>query len=116
MQRSGLLATSITEEGTPQPVDQQKKLILFRIIQEALHNVIKHAGATNLQVQLLYTNDAVEIKIIDNGKGFHVEKVIATDGLGLHNMMSRAALLKGKAYIKSRPGEGAAIIITIPYA
>ena len=116
MQRSGLLATAITEEGTTQPIDQQKKLILFRIIQEALHNVIKHAAAENLSVQLLYMADAVEIKIVDDGKGFDVDTVIATDGLGLHNMMSRAVLLKGKAYIKSRPGEGAAIIITIPYA
>lgn len=116
MQRGNIVEASIHEEGTPQPMAQQKKLILFRIVQESLQNILKHADASFVTVQLHHSADAVEINISDNGKGFNVEQTTKADGLGLQNITHRAALIGGNAVINSRPGEGTAIILNVPYA
>lgn len=116
MQRSHIATVDIKEEGMLQPLAHQKKLILFRIVQESLQNILKHAEASTVTVQLRHAADAVAITITDNGKGFNVERTTKADGLGLQNITHRAALIGGKAIINSRPGEGTTITLNVPYA
>lgn len=115
LQRSKIIQTAIHESGSSQPVAHQKKLILFRIVQEALQNIMKHAAASSIAVQLHYENDMIIITITDDGKGFDTEK-LNNDGLGLQNISSRAKLIGGNAIIQSSPGKGCILTLTCPYA
>lgn len=113
--RSGATRVIFNLEGTERAMEEQGKLILFRIIQEALQNVIKHAGAREVVITCNYMPDLLYISICDNGVGFDVEEAISRkNGLGLHHIISRAAVLRGVANIKSSAGKGTIITITIP--
>ncbi len=113
--RAGIKLTAIHVEGKEQPVQEQKKLIIFRIIQEALHNILKHSEAENINVSFYYGEANVKIDIKDNGKGFDKE-LIGRDGLGLQNIVSRASLIGGEARIDSSIDHGTTITIISPYA
>jgi two-component system NarL family sensor kinase len=112
--RSGLMQTSLHIDGDEQSIDSQKKLIVFRIIQEALQNIIKHSKASNINLDFHYCEDCLKIKVSDNGKGFDINEM-KKDGLGLQNIINRAALIGGKAEIESKVNEGTTICITTPY-
>ncbi len=113
--RAGLMTVSIINEGSITDLPEQKKLIIFRMIQESLQNIIKHSKATNIDVCFKYEKEKVTISIADNGTGFDKTLLDKKDGLGLHNIFSRAALIGGEATIHSVPGEGTIITITSPY-
>lgn len=114
--RSNILNIRQVIEGMKQEMDGRKKLILFRIIQESIQNIIKHAVATEVVICFHYELDFVKILISDNGNGFDVtEKKKATDGLGLLNMYNRATLINGKMTIVSSQGKGTIIELNIPY-
>ncbi|MGE7775363.1 tetratricopeptide repeat protein [Chitinophaga sp. NPDC101104] len=85
-----------------------QELLLYRIIQEAMNNVIRHANATEAIVQLGYDNGILTLTVEDNGKGFDTSAVPGK-GIGLGNMVTRINLLKGHYEISSRPGEGTSI-------
>ncbi|AOM79531.1 sensor histidine kinase [Pedobacter steynii] len=75
------------------PIDTQKQIILFRIIQEALQNAIKHADAANISINITVSSNTISLRIYDDGKGFEMQ---STDtGLGIRNMQHRTALLGG---------------------
>lgn len=86
-------------------------LLLFRIIQEALNNIVTHAAATEIGISLLSKEDFLQMKIVDNGKGFDAGAPHA--GLGLISMRHRVELLQGRLNIRSTPGVGTCITITI---
>ena len=113
--RSGLMQTAMQTDGAEQNLPDQKKLIIFRIIQEALHNILKHSGATNIEVSFYYDLTQLKIKISDNGTGFDMDLLSKKDGLGLKNMINRAALIGGKANIESIINNGTFITLTCPY-
>ncbi len=114
--RSGVMFTSIHVEGQVQHIQEPKKLIIFRIIQEALHNILKHSRAKNISVNFDYKTDKLKIDITDDGKGFDKDSLTEKDGLGLQNMVNRAALIGGEAHINSIINIGTTITITSPYA
>lgn len=114
--RSGIMLTSINVEGQEQNIQEQKKLIIFRIIQEALHNILKHSQAKNIDVNFCYETDKLKIDITDNGIGFDKELITKRDGLGLQNIVNRAALIGGEAHINSIINKGTVITIISPYA
>jgi signal transduction histidine kinase len=114
--RAGFMLTSLHTEGQEQPMQEQKKLIIFRILQEALQNILKHSKAKNIDVFFCYETNHLKIEIADNGTGFDKELITKKDGLGLQNIISRAALIGGKADIKSITNEGTCITIITPYA
>jgi signal transduction histidine kinase len=114
--RSGIMLTSINVEGQEQNMQEQKKLIIFRIIQEALHNILKHSHAKNIDVKFCYETDKLKIDITDNGIGFDKELITKKDGLGLQNIVNRAALIGGEAHINSIINKGTVITIISPYA
>jgi len=92
-------------------LDGKKELILFRIIQEALQNIVKHAKATKVWIVAEYKPDDVIISINDNGTGFTAS---AVKGLGLINIKTRATLLGGNCEICSQPGTGTSLNLIIP--
>jgi two-component system NarL family sensor kinase len=100
--------------GEEQKIESRKKLIAFRIIQEALNNVLKHAQATLVNIHFEYTNDFFIIDITDNGKGFD-RSLNRSHGLGLENISKRTALIGGEAIIQSEINKGTTITLHIPY-
>jgi signal transduction histidine kinase len=116
MERTGI-TIAFTPSQDEQALDQQTKMLLFRIIQEALQNILKHAAATRVQIEMQYLPAHLLIHVHDNGKGFDVEKELAQkEGLGLQNILNRARLIGGSAVISSSSGEGTSIKINVPYA
>lgn len=100
-------------EGDSRSLDGETEILIYRIVQELLHNTIKHARASQVTITLIYTEDHFTIRIADNGVGFDVSKVRNTGGIGFINMYQRADLLKGRLEIQSAPGEGSSATLTI---
>lgn len=90
------------------------KLMLYRITQEIMNNTIKHANATNINIQLIGDENELILTIEDNGKGFDVEKAMQEEGIGLKNIQLRVDYLKGNLNIDSTIGKGTTTIIEIP--
>lgn len=97
-------------------LDAQTETLVFRIVQEALTNIIKHAGASRTRVVLEKTNGAIEVSISDNGKGFDAKRVLgkAENGFGVRGMRDRAELFGGKLDVKSAENEGTLVTLTLP--
>ncbi len=100
-------------EGEERKVPLAVGSSLYRIAQEALANVYRHAGASAIDVQLAFSDGSVSLEIRDNGCGFSVEAV-STSGRGLHNLRQRADELGGNVEIISAPGQGASVRVTLP--
>lgn len=101
-------------KGSPVFMDSNKELIIFRIIQEAFNNVIKHAKATVVQLQLDYCPEQLQILVTDNGRGFDPERNKSRGNAGLKNMETRASILKGEMQVFSSAETGTTLIFTIP--
>ncbi len=116
--KTGTLQTQLDVTGTPVRLDTQKELILFRIVQEAINNMLKHAEATLLTISVSYNNTGFHISIADNGKGFD-NATATTDnkktGLGLRNMHNRSRLIGAAVSITSAPGAGTTVAISLSY-
>ena len=114
--RSQVLNGLLEVDGTITKLSEQKQLIVLRMVQESLQNIIKHANATNVLISLHYTNINLILKIKDDGIGFNVANQLdKMNGLGLQNIINRAAVIGGKATIQSIEREGTEIKLTIPY-
>jgi len=100
--------------GIDDLITEQQKLMLFRITQEQVNNVIKHANASNLVIELISEDDTINIAITDNGQGFDPDQVKFKKGVGLSNITSRAELFNGKVTIDSAPGKGCTLNIHVP--
>jgi len=101
-------------KGSPVFMDSNKELIIFRIIQEAFNNVIKHANASAVQLQLDYCPEQIQILVTDNGRGFDPERNRNGGNAGLKNMETRAQILKGEMQVFSSAESGTNLIFTIP--
>lgn len=112
--KAELFSISMQLRGTPCNLVGSKELTIFRIIQESLNNVIRHANATIVNITLAYEHTALKICISDNGNGFHLPKNSCHRGSGIMNMHRRAAILKAKLEIKSKLHEGTSVNIAIP--
>ena len=89
-------------------------IFVFRIAQELLNNVIKHAHASHVLVQLARTDNVLSLTVEDNGNGFNVDNARMTGGAGISSIQSRVDYLKGKLDIQALPGEGTSVYVTIP--
>jgi signal transduction histidine kinase len=97
-------------------ISDREKLMLFRIIQEQVNNVLKHSAARNLIIELTLDqmDRQIELTITDDGKGFNPDRIKNKKGLGLSNIMSRADLFGGKVSILSAPGQGCKLRVQVP--
>ncbi len=100
--------TIINERPLPLQIEQA----FYRIAQESLANVVRHSRASRVEIRLIYTPEAVELSVADDGCGFNLEQKPA--GVGLRSMRDRAALIHGSLEIQSAPGRGAQIILRLP--
>ncbi|MEC5144247.1 sensor histidine kinase [Chitinophaga sp. 212800010-3] len=114
--RWGSIRYHLQVSGAEQPLSEQTKTILFRVVQECFQNILKHANATQINTDLDYTVPYLHIKITDNGVGFlqHQSNEIRS-GIGLNNIKTRVALINGTIHISSTEGKGAAVTLNIPY-
>ena len=103
---------NIEEEVLYKTLDMSQRRDFLLIFREAVNNIAKYAAATEVQIKLEKKNTALQLQIIDNGKGFDVTK--QTSSSGLKNMHSRAAALKGSLHIQSENAKGTAITLLIP--
>jgi signal transduction histidine kinase len=93
-------------------IEDRRKLTLFRIVQEQLNNIVKHAKATRVLIRLSGEQDHIVLTIADNGVGFDVSR--HRKGVGITNIISRAELFNGKVEIQSVPGEGCTLMVSLP--
>jgi signal transduction histidine kinase len=111
LRRTRKFEASLGVEGQPFFISAERRLILFRIIQESLNNIVKHAGATFITVSLHYKAYALLILIQDNGSGFDTE--LTPKGVGLLNMNHRSAMIESTVTLESKPGQGTTVCITV---
>jgi PAS domain S-box-containing protein len=90
------------------------KMNIFRIIQEQINNILKHAKATKVVIRLLQTKNALNVSVSDNGIGFDETK--KRRGIGIANIQSRAAQYKGVTKFISQPGQGCVLSVNFPFA
>ncbi|CAN5737426.1 hypothetical protein BH23GEM3_BH23GEM3_19210 [soil metagenome] len=110
------LPVRIEAEPLETRLSPQAELALYRIIQEALSNAVRHAEASLVRVTIARRGDAVEASVEDDGRGFDPQRVMSAGGrgLGLYGMQERAAYLGGRVSIVSQPGTGTRVQAEIP--
>lgn len=114
LQNTGQFQTHLTVIGERYKLKPQTQMVLFRIVQEALHNDIKHSKAKNISVYFDYGATAFTLTIKDDGIGFNMEKLqSAKTGIGLKSMKNRASLVGGEFSINSLENKGTDISIGI---
>jgi two-component system NarL family sensor kinase len=106
------------DEATFERLPADVETAMYRIVQEALHNIEKHANATNVVIDVTHTDTNVTIRIEDNGDGFDLQKAMrktrSTQSMGLRNMRERIELLQGSFFIHSDVGKGTFVEIKAP--
>jgi PAS domain S-box-containing protein len=101
-------------EDVDEVIRGKSAMHLYRIVQEALNNLIKHAGADRAQFTLERDIKCVRLRLADNGRGFEVSQIPQQAGLGLKNMSERAQMLGGFLEIKSEPDSGTRLLVELP--
>ena len=120
IRKTGGYATELITEGTVYSIDKQSELIIFRIIQESLNNIVKHAASQKIIIYLRYRPEELVLSIRDDGKGFDLTPLSepsnfnASFGLGIKNMHNRARLIGAGFLISSTLEEGTCVMITVP--
>jgi signal transduction histidine kinase len=108
---SKILLINCEFHGLENRIDSSTEIIIYRIVQELINNIIKHANAGNALVQVIRKETELNITVEDDGKGFVKEDIAALTGAGLKNIQSRVDYLKGELDIKSTPGLGTSVHI-----
>jgi len=109
------LQIEVVDHGLDNRLENSLELTLFRIIQELITNVIKHAEATEVNIHLTNHEDCINIMVEDNGKGFNPQQITKTNaGMGISSIDKRVEHLQGKMTIESEKDKGTTVIIDIP--
>jgi signal transduction histidine kinase len=106
------ISITFSFDELPEKCDNNVKIYLYRIIQEALNNIVKHSEATKVDINFLFVNDTIRLSIKDNGKGFDAEQK-RKSGNGIYNMHDRAEILGGTFQITSAPDKGTTIEVKL---
>lgn len=105
--------------GHEYPIRHDQEIIIYRMCQEIINNVIKHANAEILSFKIWYMHDQLKIEIKDNGKGFNVsqqtKKINKQAGLGLSSIVDRSKLINADLQIDSEEGKGSVFVIKVPF-
>ena len=118
LKRSGLVEIDFSIAGSEQSLDEQKSIFLFRIFQENMNNILKHAKAKRVTVSLLYSDDEFVMQIADDGVGFDIQakknSTLSTAGVGLKSIFNRAKLIGAVLDMQSEVGKGTTVTIRLP--
>jgi len=119
LERTGKYIVSYNKTGHAFKLAPEKGIILYRLSQEILNNILKHSKASRIAVDLENKEDCILFSIADDGVGFNYEeakeKSIERSSTGLMNIAGRAELIQGKLSVESQPGKGTLVRITIPF-
>jgi len=110
IRKTKLFQVHYSEEGLPFAIEIPKQIIIFRILQETLNNIVKHSCGNQIYSHVAFKNNVVSITIRDDGKGFGTD--LPRDGAGIKNMRSRAAMLPAAFDIESEEGSGTTVSLT----
>lgn len=111
---SGALEVNYQSIGLEEvKIEQTTAIALFRIAQELMNNIIRHAAARSAIVQLSRTNGHLTLTVEDDGRGFELQSLEFTQGIGWQNIRNRVEFLKGKIDIQSEPGKGSSVMIVV---
>lgn len=117
-QGTSKISIDFSEQGEIPALEQQRELMIFRIVQELLNNAVKHAQATRIEVSVGQDENQLRITVKDDGVGFDAEEQKndkqAGKGLGLFNIENRARLLNGIVNFESQKKRGSKITLTLP--
>lgn len=109
-----IIKINLYTEGLNERLDSNTETVLYRVIQECVNNVIKHSGASTLDISLIKDADGIAATVEDNGKGFDTTDQQKFDGIGLKNISSRIEFLKGTVDFDSSPGRGTLVAVHVP--
>jgi len=119
IQEHSTISVRVDILGEERDLEDAVKITIFRIIQESLNNIIKHAQASHVNIHLRFEEKNVRINVRDNGIGFDLDRAkknsASRPSLGLAGMQERAALLGGSVSVQSRPAYGTEVEALIPY-
>jgi signal transduction histidine kinase len=108
------LQVQLYTEGLDERLDANVETVLYRVIQECVNNVIKHAGADKLDISVIRDKDGISATIEDNGKGFDSNNKANFEGIGLKNIIARVEYLKGTVDFDSTTGKGTLVALHVP--
>lgn len=108
------VAVQFEVEGGERPLSPAVETAVFRILQEAVNNIAKHAGAQKASIHLDFRPDSLMATVEDDGRGFEAGKVLLQDKVGLQGMRERAAIIGARLKLESRPGQGTRVDIYVP--
>lgn len=114
IQNTPNLKVNLEIVGLTERLEQEKESVLYRVIQEIVSNIIKHANATELGMQLIKHEKEFTILIEDNGVGFDISKLHSFEGIGIKNIQSRIEFINGSVHFDSELNKGTRVIIDIP--
>jgi two-component system NarL family sensor kinase len=119
LSKTGLIKIDFGVTGLSHSLNPQKAIFVFRMFQEMINNIFKHAQATQINVAVNFTSDnKFVLKVEDNGIGFNAEKkqaqTTSSSGIGLRNMVNRAKLIGGSISIQSEAGKGTSVTVELP--
>ena len=108
----------VSTEGCPRSVPAQTQGVVFRIVQEAVSNIVRHAGAQHIQIRLAFRGPSLYVRVADDGKGFEVKRDFYsyTGHWGLVGMRERAQQIGASFSIRSACGKGTAVTLRVPLA
>ena len=117
IQRGGKFNIHFTVNGDLVSLDETKEIFLFRIVQEAVNNIIRHSKASDICISLCYENEQLIMQIKDNGIGFNLNEQISGTGQinGIYNMQHRANLIGAEFQMESNIGTGTCITVKTPF-
>jgi len=119
LEKTGVYAIFFQVNGPVKPLDHSSEIIVFRIVQEALNNIMKHSRASAIRILLTYSTDELDIEIADDGRGFDLAGIDGKDlsqtGSGLYNMRKRSELIRATLDIQSSPEHGTRLGMKIPF-
>ena len=115
IQQSNAIDIHFETHDLPQYLDPVTENVLYRVVQEAINNIVKHAGASELSLQMIGSEKDIVVMIEDNGKGFHLHHTINNGGIGIKNIYSRVEALNGNVFIDSVIGRGTIITLEVPF-
>ena len=95
-------------------ITKNRASVIYRIIQELVNNILKHANAKTAVVQMVYNEERLHITVEDDGRGFNTAILQNNNGIGYISLQNRVAYLNGSMDINTAPGNGTSITINIP--
>ncbi len=114
LNKTGEFIATFQLRGPMPDIDADKALILYRMAQEVLNNVVKHSKAKHINILLQVNENVFILAFSDDGIGFNAEENATASGAGLRNLQSRALLINAHLHIESLPGNGTTITIGLP--